>query len=1624
MPQIPSTNFKILITVLIQLLLVRLSWSQTINLKSGVLSLQDNKIETLSFENSTYLHQDKFYGIVKADKSAQLLTDNISTWLSNEFALVHLPIEDLNLDQHDYYSLPALYKLDPYVNEQISFDENITVLVNIYTIDSTILSSLNELGTTGEYDYLNRSINISIKGDNLQNLTKLPFVYWIEMPPPALETNNLRERTNHRVPLLENFASTYSLTGKGVVMGEWDGGGADDHIDYDHRHTRIDPFVNNNNGRHATHVAGTMLGAGIKDPKTKGMAPEATFYSYDFFGNVPNEMDDATGRYDLEFTQNSYSYGNDPCSRRGTYDNTSVALDRLVNKYPNLLHVFAGGNSRGDNCRNGGYGTVKSGYQASKNSLAVAAVTFQDGNSSFHSYGPMRDGRLKPEISAVGVSVNSTFPGNTYRDGYSGTSMACPGTSGTAALITQLYKTKYPGKPDAHLIKGVLCNAADELGRSGPDYQYGFGRLNGFNAATIIENQTFIVDSVNQNNTVSDTIFIDNPHQFKIMLCYDDVEGTSSASRSLVNNLDITIKDDAGNVFEPWVLNPNSPTAVATRGKDDLNNIEQITINQPTSKYYVYTVTGTSINSGYQRFSVNWLAQDTVLRMVYPNGGEKWVPPVNTATRQTIRWDAYGITGNGTLSYSTDSGTTWNVISSNVNISRGYYNWQNCPSNVATANALIKIEKGTFSDESNAVFDIYVTGPSIAQTTSCSEQIHISWIAMTGARGYHVYMNEDGKMKDLGYTEETEFTIRNLDNNKSYWIALSAVSSNGAEGPRNIAEEFTPDASLSPPRFPANLSGRTVCSGSNSFFISSVTGQNITYTNWQLSTDNGITWNDIPNATSNTLGVMNISTKFHGNLYRYAAKNNCLSVETSDWAYLNVDTVLPFSYDQNSFDLCVGQSAEIEIIQNGNNRNQVDWYRHNGSTSLLQSNGTERYSLSEVGSHQSGDYFGVLKNTCGTQQNNLRVSVNVRDTLELSFIGTDSICAGNFIDNEAVASGGRPENYDYFWKNSTGEQVKGAKLLRPFNSEQNWTAGVFDNCSEDTVYVERNFIFRPLPQVSISADTTICFGSAVTIGVTVEGGDKGYYGYVWKNENTDEVIPVNEPTLEVSPGISTIYSVQFIDSCSQLMDLAQVSISVLEPLQVRIQANKDTLCFNEGQIITAVGSGGLENQYSFEWNDGNTEESRIINLEAETTYSINLIDNCSSVPGQDSITFTVLPPLGITISGKDTLCVGEEMTYTGIASGGLAQSYNFNWSGQSTSEIQVKGNVDTLLTLQLTDGCSPQDATVTKSIVIREPLTLTSDQRNVTTCHGELIELNVVPDGGLVKDYSISWGNQPSTVLARQFKFYKDTLLRVTLTDNCSEQSANHEFNISVREPLTILPNPDIRTCKFSEETFWLVGKGGLRNDYEFFVNEIPVSSNSWTETYTDSVIMIVRLTDNCTESDALDSFWVEVKPINPVIFNVEQENLVVKAKTKTDLSRNYWSTNGIDFIEFSDTSAILTYGTYGPATLCLQKIDDFECRDTNCVTLTLFDVFTTQDFKINVYPNPTDNKIHLSLDKIAGKISIDLIYINGKSVWEEAYTTFDQTYFEFDVSDLAAGIYLLEIQANNETFFEKIIVE
>jgi len=135
-----------------------------------------------------------------------------------------------------------------------------------------------------------------------------------------------------------------------------------------------------------------------------------------------------------------------------------------------IVPVFSAGN---DGPASGTIGSPAS-YPES---LSVAATDRYDAIAWFSSRGPSPlTSEIKPDLAAPGVGVRSCWRGGGYTT-RSGTSMAAPHVTGLVALMLQANPTLTVAQ-----IETAIKEAAVDLGSHGPDYTYGQGRIDAYQA--------------------------------------------------------------------------------------------------------------------------------------------------------------------------------------------------------------------------------------------------------------------------------------------------------------------------------------------------------------------------------------------------------------------------------------------------------------------------------------------------------------------------------------------------------------------------------------------------------------------------------------------------------------------------------------------------------------------------------------------------------------------------------------------------------------------------------------------------------------------------------------------------------------------------------------------------------------------------------------------------------------------------------------------------------------------------------------------------------------------------------------------------------------------------------------
>ena len=291
---------------------------------------------------------------------------------------------------------------------------------------------------------------------------------------------------------------------------------------------------------HAVHVAGTMLGSGANNLNMIGMSPNATSVSYNAPASVVEqtcELQDSNQGFGARAANNSFGNGFNN-GTMGLYDLFSQGNDQQIRAVPAEVVVWSAGNSQrsrgaalalpsiysapstGGTCtapppgvpapaqaepaalvRRRFYTILPGRGQSAKNTVVVGAINSGAPSvpgtlgrmTTFSSWGPTRDGRIKPDMVAAGAENNivdsnfdpgdpgitsavctlggtcvsiSNVPANQY-GALSGTSMAAPAVTGGIGLLMEHQAASGLAISDVALdsdsTKALLIHTATDL---------------------------------------------------------------------------------------------------------------------------------------------------------------------------------------------------------------------------------------------------------------------------------------------------------------------------------------------------------------------------------------------------------------------------------------------------------------------------------------------------------------------------------------------------------------------------------------------------------------------------------------------------------------------------------------------------------------------------------------------------------------------------------------------------------------------------------------------------------------------------------------------------------------------------------------------------------------------------------------------------------------------------------------------------------------------------------------------------------------------------------------------------------------------------------------------------------
>jgi predicted transcriptional regulator len=482
-----------------------------------------------------------------------------------------------------------------------------------------------------------------------------------------------------------------------------------------------------------------------------------------------------------------------------------------------------------------------------------------------------------------------------------------------------------------------------------------------------------------------------------------------------------------------------------------------------------------------------------------------------------------------------------------------------------------------------------------------------------------------------------------------------------------------------------------------------------------------------------------------------------------------------------------------------------------GNSTALTASGASNYIWSDnLGSNAvitvspatTSSYTVTITDNNGcTDTETVSVFVNTLPTASIS--GTTTICSGK--STTLTASGADIYN----WSNNLGSS---ASIIVSPASSNNYTVTVTNSngCSDtETVSVTVN----QSPTAVISGITTICSGNSTTL--TVSGANM----YTWSNNFG------NSPAINVSPGVTTVYTVTITDANS-CTDVGMATV-VVNPLPTAVISGATSICNGASTTLTASGAS------TYTWSGG-LGNNIVVNVSpaSATTYTVT-VTNSNGCTDSETATVTVNSLPVAVISGITTVCNGTSTTLTATGAGLYAWSNSLG----SNAGITVSPVTNTSYTVTVTDanGCTDSE-TATVSVALPPVAAIAGI---TTICAGNSTTLTASGAG------SYTWSNGPGNNAVITVTPSATTTYTVTVSNGngCTDtDSVTVQVNQS---PLAVISG--ITTiCRNSSTTLVASGAGvfiwsnSLGSNTSITVS--PVITTTYTVTVTNG--------NGCTDSE------------------------------------------------------------------------------------------------------------------------------------------------------------------------------
>ncbi|MFN8283538.1 MAG: M43 family zinc metalloprotease [Chitinophagales bacterium] len=586
-------------------------------------------------------------------------------------------------------------------------------------------------------------------------------------------------------------------------------------------------------------------------------------------------------------------------------------------------------------------------------------------------------------------------------------------------------------------------------------------------------------------------------------------------------------------------------------------------------------------------------------------------------------------------------------------------------------------------------------------------------------------------------------------------------------------------------------------------------------------------------------------------------------------------------------------------------------------------------------------------------------------------VNSPTICSGQ---TATLTASGNATTYT--WTGLTGNPATTPALTSNTSYTVTGTTGTCSATAVATVTV------TALPTVSVN-NPTICSGQTATL--TANGATT----YTWTGGLTGN--PATTPALTSN----TSYTVTGTSSGCTNTAVATVTVTPLPNVTV----NSPSICAGSTATLTATGA------TSYSWTgglSGNPVTTPVLNT--TTSYTVTGTTGSCSKTAVATVTVNTTAPTVTITPNPASVCNGDPITLT--ANG--ADNYTWSQGGSTTNTYTFtpSGNVTVSVSGTLTGCTSAGNASVNVTVKPKPTVGVNSP----SICSGTTATLTA--NGATTYTWTGGLSGNPATTPA----LTSNTSYTVTgTTDGCTGTAV---AAVTVNALPTVSVNsPSI--C--SGETATLTASGNA-------------TSYSWTGGLSGNPVTTPALTSNtsytvtgtsgsCTAT-AVANVSVNATPAQSTIsqgagFDTIFSSTVVAGATYK------WYLNGSTTPVATTSTPYYKFTTVGLYTVVV--VSSSNCSSPISASFSTqppLGVKTSDNVKVlQIYPNPTDGRLilNIGLSKLSN-VQMKIYSSEGREMYSNVIGLTKEINQELNLNSYAKGIYILKLQVDDETIYQKVV--